>query len=358
MADSNGDATVPAAHHSTTERIVSTSNCGDLLVHIQGSIQHANNKAVFLTVHDMGSNHVEFIKFVDHPAMAEVKERSVFIHVVLPGQEDNAADLPASFQFPDMKTITYGLVEVLDALRVQYVIGIGEGAGANILARFGMDHPQRCLGLILIHCTSTVAGVMEYFRDKLINWKLANMGMNPTAEQYLVFHKFGYSLEQQLESSENKEKVIQEYQHKLHRSINPRNLRRYVETFLNRTDLSEVLESKLTTNVMLVAGSLASHLHTVHTMASHMDKTKSTLVIIDGIGDVLLEAPDKFAQNLVLFVQGLGKLSSLPTCRSRTTSQGSEGVEEGRRYRSMSMEEYDVPNVRRLSLAPREGAVN
>lgn len=37
---------------------------------------------------------------------------------------------------------------------------------------------------------------------------------------------------------------------------------------------------------------------------------------------------------------------------------GSEGVEEGRRYRSMSMEEYDVPNVRRLSLAPREGAVN
>lgn len=66
-----------------------------------------------------------------------------------------------------MKTITYGLVEVLDALRVQYVIGIGEGAGANILARFGMDHPQRCLGLILIHCTSTVAGVMEYFRDKV-----------------------------------------------------------------------------------------------------------------------------------------------------------------------------------------------
>ena len=51
-----------------------------------------------------------------------------------------------------------------------------------------------------------------------------------------------------------------------------------------------MLESKLTTHVMLVAGSLASHLHTVHTMANHMDKTKSTLVIIDGVGDVLLEA--------------------------------------------------------------------
>lgn len=51
-----------------------------------------------------------------------------------------------------------------------------------------------------------------------------------------------------------------------------------------------MLESKLKTDVMLVAGSLASHLHTVRTMAAHMNKTKSTLVLIDGIGDVLNEA--------------------------------------------------------------------
>jgi hypothetical protein len=42
--------------------------------------------------------------------------------------------------------------------------------------------------------------------------------------------------------------------------------------------------------VMLVAGSLASHLHTVRTMANHLNKTKSTLVLIDGVGDVLNEA--------------------------------------------------------------------
>jgi protein NDRG1 len=66
-----------------------------------------------------------------------------------------------------MRTIGHGLMEVIDALSIPYVIGLGEGAGANILARFGMDYPQRSLGLILIHCTSTVAGVMEYFRDKV-----------------------------------------------------------------------------------------------------------------------------------------------------------------------------------------------
>ena len=36
----------------------------------------------------------DFCKFVEHPSMADVKERSVFIHVDLPGQEDHAVDLP------------------------------------------------------------------------------------------------------------------------------------------------------------------------------------------------------------------------------------------------------------------------
>ena len=58
----------------------------------------------------------------------------------------------------------------------------------------------------------------------------------------------------------------------------------------SRTDVSELLESRLKTDVMLVTGTLASHLHTVHTMAAHLNKTKSTLVQIDGVGDVLNEA--------------------------------------------------------------------
>ena len=32
------------------------------------------------------------------------------------------------------------LVNILDTLRVKYVIGIGHGAGANIMMRFGMVH--------------------------------------------------------------------------------------------------------------------------------------------------------------------------------------------------------------------------
>ena len=35
-----------------------------------------------------------FHDFVEHPVMKDIKERSIFIHVDLPGQEDDAANLP------------------------------------------------------------------------------------------------------------------------------------------------------------------------------------------------------------------------------------------------------------------------
>ncbi|CAH2074955.1 unnamed protein product, partial [Iphiclides podalirius] len=51
--------------------------------------------------------------------------------------------------------------------------------------------------------------------------------------------------------------------------------------------------------------------------------------------------PAKVAQSLLLFCQGQGQLTSLPP----------PGVER-RMSRAMSMEEYDRPNIRRLSLTP------
>lgn len=61
------------------------------------------------------------------------------------------------------------LVTVLDFLHVKYVLGLGEGAGANVLARFGLAHPTRCLGLILINVTGSTASVLDSFKNK-VSW--------------------------------------------------------------------------------------------------------------------------------------------------------------------------------------------
>ena len=76
--------------------------------------------------------------------------RSVFLHVVIPGQEPGAKDLPKDFSFPTMHQLGIGLVTILDQLRIarsliasrncqklssSSVVGLGDGAGANIITR-------------------------------------------------------------------------------------------------------------------------------------------------------------------------------------------------------------------------------
>ena len=43
------------------------------------------------------------------------------------------------------------LVSVLDFLRIKQVVGLGDGAGGNIITRFGMCHPSRVYGIFTIN---------------------------------------------------------------------------------------------------------------------------------------------------------------------------------------------------------------
>ena len=85
---------------------------------VQGCIEEITETIpVFLTVHDLGSNHTEFHKFIEHPSMARLKSRAVWIHIELPGQENDAEDLPANFQFPTLEKISQDILQVMDALK-------------------------------------------------------------------------------------------------------------------------------------------------------------------------------------------------------------------------------------------------
>lgn len=72
--------------------------------------------------------------------------------------------------------------------------------------------------------------------------------------------------------------------------------------------------------------------------------------------------PAKVAQSILLFCKGQGLLTSVAmpgVDRNRTFSASSGGSNESpngghRLSRGMSMEEYDKPNIRRLSLTPNE----
>jgi hypothetical protein len=75
------------------------------------------------------------------------EHRAVFIHVAIPGQEPGPSDLANEFKFPKMKELGLNLVSILDNLMVSGVVGLGNGARANIITRYGASP---CLDCYLI----------------------------------------------------------------------------------------------------------------------------------------------------------------------------------------------------------------
>nr|CAD2147378.1 unnamed protein product [Meloidogyne enterolobii]CAD2181417.1 unnamed protein product [Meloidogyne enterolobii] len=292
-----------------------------LQVYIQGDLNERFGKTVILTVHDVGTNHKSFIRFVNHPSMESVKERAIFLHVCVPGQEDSAPDFTA--EFPSLGQLGEDLVCVLDEVDVRTCIAFGEGAGANIISRFALVWPNRIMGIILVNCTSTTAGFIEYFKDMLMNLRLESGVMTQGAWDYLMMHKFG--------TSDKHEK--QQYIDELKDAINARNLSKYLYSFSKRTDFSGIIGAKLDNmDVLMVSGSRSPHLQSVYHMHKGMNKKKTTLLVVDGVCDILQEAPSNLARSLILLCKGCGVLSGVPI----------PGMERQRTL-SSSMEEADRP---------------
>jgi len=325
---------------------IPTERCGAINVYIQGDIEpvqksynplghskartdDAGNttqqQAVFLSVHNAGANHQEWLRFVNHPAMAPIKNSSVFIHIDIPGQEANAELLNLGKdaagndkKFPTMQEFGEDLVNILDTLRVKYVIGIGHGAGANIMMRFGMVHSQRCLGIILLHPTAMNATLFDNIQEKVTSRKRSiGLGSGGAGE-------------------------ISDYQ------VNIMNMAKYVQSFQDRDDVSDKLKTQLKVDCLLITGSKSSSLKACDAMFQCCDKTRTSIIRYDDVTDPLGQAQVKLADNVLLFVKGCGWLTSvtLPNVQSieeRRASKDSSG-------RRMSMEDYDKPNIRRLSL--------
>ncbi|XP_061378103.1 uncharacterized protein ZK1073.1 isoform X7 [Danaus plexippus] len=328
---------MPSEVRGFQKYVVSTDRSGDIHVHVQGDLSQQDKRCVFLTVHDLGTNHTSMVDFVNSPAMSEIKERSCFIHVDVPGHEENSPDLPESYPFPSLQTLGEDLITVLDFLHVRYAVGVGEGAGANVLARCGLAHPRRLLGLVLVNCTASTSSVADAFRSRFSRWRGADISQSE--EDFLIYHKFGHQISSDSLSAGERERMLAEYRSRLRGNLNTHNIKQYVRAFTNRKDL--VLKG-CQPDILLITGTLSPYSSVVERMYRELDKEKVTILKVDKVGDVLAEAPAKVAQSLLLFCQGQSQLTSLPP----------PGVER-RMSRAMSMEEYDKPNIRRLSLTPR-----
>jgi len=339
-----------ATIHQQQKTLVRSTKLGlDYSVWVQDDTG-SNSKCYVMTIHDIGCSHSVFTEFISQPEMRALKQRIVWVHVDLPGQEDDATALTIE-KYPSLDEIASELINVVDQLNIPQTVIFGEGAGANIACRFAIEHPSRVHGLVLVHPTGTTAGFMEMMKDKLNNWKLIHKGMNPDAEAYLIWHRFGRdAAKSNDDSNKNKgygdsqllEANIREFSEKLYQKRTAKNLALFMDAFLNRTNLVDKLD-KLTVDCLVAVGKKSSVLHTTEKFYERLRESRnnpqkmvnSPMLIADNVGDVLGEAPDVLAKSMQFFLQGIGLLSGLPM------EAGLVGL--GRLSRAMSMEDADRP---------------
>ncbi|XP_041494779.1 protein NDRG2 isoform X4 [Microtus oregoni] len=270
--------------------------------------------AIF-TYHDVGLNYKScFQPLFQFGDMQEIIQNFVRVHVDAPGMEEGAPVFPLGYQYPSLDQLADMIPCILQYLNFSTIVGVGVGAGAYILSRYALTHPDTVEGLVLINIDPNAKGWMDWAAHKLT-------GLTSSIPEMILGHLFS-----QEELSGNSE-LIQKYRNIITHAPNLENIELYWNSYNNRRDLNFERGGEMTLKcpVMLVVGDQAPH---------------EDAVMADSGGQPQLTQPGKLTEAFKYFLQGMGYMAS--SCmtrlsRSRTASLTSAASIDGSRSRSRTL---------------------
>ncbi|XP_069489819.1 protein NDRG2 isoform X2 [Ambystoma mexicanum] len=302
---------------------------GTVTVTIYGSPKP--KRPAIVTFHDVGLNHKTcFESLFQYDDMHEIVKNFVVCHIDAPGQEEGAAVYPLGYQYPSLDQLADTIPSVLQYLNFASIIGIGVGAGAYVLARYTLNHPDTVEGLVLLNIDPNAKGWMDWAAHKLT-------GLTSSVPEMILSHLFS------AEEISNNTEVVKQYKETLTTSTILPNNYLYWNSYNSRRDLNLERGGEITLKcpVMLVVGDQAPHEDAVVECNSKLDPTQTSfLKMADSGGQPQLTQPGKLTEAFKYFVQGMGYMAS--SCmtrlsRSRTASLSSAASGEGNRSRSRTM---------------------
>jgi pimeloyl-ACP methyl ester carboxylesterase len=271
---------------------------------VKVSIYGDRKKQPIITFHDLGLDaDNSFQNFFQFSTLAEFSEKFCIYNINAPGQAMDDKPFPDNFVFPTMESMPSIVQSVVNYFGFKSFIGFGIGAGANVMLRYSLANQEKVDALILINCSTTAAGWIEWGYQKVNVNYLRSQKMTAFTIDYLMWHHFGKHL------NESNQDIVRQYRCFFNNLPNPGNLAAFVESYLNRTPIHFSRDGtagpKLNVPVLQLVGARSAFIEDTVTVNTKLDPSKSEWVkISDSCGLVLDDKPEKVTEAILYFLQG------------------------------------------------------
>eukprot|EP00736_Rhodelphis_marinus_P010339 Rmarinus@m.752 len=257
----------------------------------------------FVTYHDVGISHAPcFHPFLEFMFTLKPFENFAILHFDAPGH--SAMDTPRWENDPVLSLEQLGEMVadvVFKHFKYDKMIGMGIGAGADVLTRTAIFYPTKVIGLILVGPDFSPIGWVDWAKWRATDYHLTHYDEKLSAIAYDSFIQRWFSRS----FIEMQEGFVLKTRRESNR-MNRTTLSKYVQAYIGRSDISKVVRQLTSTRILVVAPKQSAVHEAALRSFERLPSDSCSLIDVDTGLMVTQERPSALREAMDLFFKHLG----------------------------------------------------